>query len=212
MSAPPPPDPPPTDSPPTDSPRRFVSRGGLKLEAALEAFAVDVTGWRCADFGCNVGGFTDCLLQRGAAHVIAVDTGYGALAYVLRVDERVTVRERTNALHAEPPAESVDLVVIDLAWTKQERAIPAARGWLRPGGSILTLIKPHYEVQGTAAESRLVGGVLPAAEAEQVARRVAEARCREGMELRGLLRSPIRGGKGKSGGNTEFLAWLCELG
>jgi 23S rRNA (cytidine1920-2'-O)/16S rRNA (cytidine1409-2'-O)-methyltransferase len=211
MSAPPPTDPPTTDSPPTDSPRRFVSRGGLKLEAALEAFAVDVTGWRCADFGCNVGGFTDCLLQRGASHVVAVDTGYGALAYTLRVDERVTVRERTNALHIDPPAEPVNLVVIDLAWTKQERAIPAARRWLRPGGSIITLIKPHYEVQGTAEEALLVRGVLPMEEAEAVAHRVAEARCREGMELCGLLRSPIRGGKGKAAGNTEFLAWLREI-
>ena len=104
----------------------YVSRGGRKLAAALEAFGLDVTGLSCADFGANVGGFTDCLLRRGAARVAAVDTGYGALDWTLRNDPRVQVLERTNALHAEPPAERVDLVTIDVAFTPQRRVVPAA--------------------------------------------------------------------------------------
>ena len=95
----------------------YVSRGGLKLEAALDAFQVDPTNRICADLGASTGGFTDCLLQRDAASVIAIDTGYGVLAWKLRSDDRVTVMERTNALHAPAPPEPVDLVVIDLAWT-----------------------------------------------------------------------------------------------
>ena len=112
------------------SERRFVSRAGEKLEHALKTFDLSVAGLRCADFGCNVGGFTDCMLQRDAGHVLAIDTGYGVLAWKLRSDERVTVMERTNALHADPPAQGVDLVVIDLAWTPQRLALPAARPWL----------------------------------------------------------------------------------
>ena len=94
---------------------------------------------RCADFGCNVGGFTDCLLQRGAAHVVAMDTGYGTLAWKLRQDARVTVRERENALHAAVPgeAERVDLVVIDMGWTPQRLCVPVAVMWLKPGGRII---------------------------------------------------------------------------
>src|ERR1041384_1734333 len=104
----------------------YVSRGGLKLAGALDAFNVDVKGWICADLGCNVGGFTDCLLQRGAAKVYAVDTGYGAFAWKLRNDPRVVVMERTNTLYLQPPAVGIDLVVIDLGWTRQIHAIPAA--------------------------------------------------------------------------------------
>ena len=113
-----------SDSP--DSP--FVSRAGLKLEHALQEFNFDVTDMSCADLGCNVGGFTDCLLQRGASNVFAVDTGYGTLAWKLRSDERVTTLERSNALHLEPP-ELVDLVVIDLGWTPQKLALPAGMKW-----------------------------------------------------------------------------------
>jgi 23S rRNA (cytidine1920-2'-O)/16S rRNA (cytidine1409-2'-O)-methyltransferase len=121
---------------------RYVSRGGLKLEAALDAFKLDVTGFVCVDLGCNVGGFTDCLLQRGASHVYAVDTGYGQLAWKLRNDDRVTVMERTNAMHVdvseisnlESQISGVDLATIDLAWTRQMHAIPAAMRW-NPGRS-----------------------------------------------------------------------------
>ncbi len=196
-----------------DDERRFVSRGGLKLEAALDTFGLDISGWRCADFGCNVGGFTDCLLQRGAGRVIAIDTGYGVLAYRLRTDPRVTVLERTNALHATPAAEPVDLVAIDLAWTKQAHALPAALPWLRPTGWIVTLVKPHYEVQGTTEERLLTDGILPETDAEAVARRVLGAACRNGLELLGVMRSPLRGGKGRRAGNVEFLGLLrCGRG
>jgi 23S rRNA (cytidine1920-2'-O)/16S rRNA (cytidine1409-2'-O)-methyltransferase len=106
----------------------FVSRAGLKLDHALTAFAVDVTGLVCADLGCNAGGFTDCLLQRGAAKVYAVDTGYGALDWKLRKDPRVVVMERTNAMHVTLP-EPVGFVCIDVAWTRQRRILP------RPGSN-----------------------------------------------------------------------------
>lgn len=112
------------------SDQRYVSRAGLKLEHALREFEFDVTGLTCADFGCNIGGFTDCLLQHGATKVYAIDTGYGTLAYSLRTDKRVIVMERTNVLHALPPDETINLVTIDLAWTPQRYAIPAALRWL----------------------------------------------------------------------------------
>src|SRR5687767_8878918 len=103
----------------------YVSRGGLKLAAALDAFGIDPPGYVCADLGSNVGGFVDCLLQRGAKKVYAVDTGYGVLAYKLRIDPRVVVMERTNAMHVELP-EVVDLITIDVAWTPQHRILPNA--------------------------------------------------------------------------------------
>src|SRR5687768_17788567 len=102
----------------------FVSRAGQKLEHALSYFAIDVSGLVCADLGCNTGGFTDCLLQRGAAKVYALDTGYGALAWTLRKDPRVVVMERTNAMHATLP-QLVALVCIDVAWTRQRHILPA---------------------------------------------------------------------------------------
>ena len=121
----------------------YVSRGGLKLRHALDAFRIDVSGLECADLGCSTGGFTDCLLQCGAKSVVAVDTAYGQLAWKLRKDPHVIVRERENALHAPPPSGGVDLVVVDLGWTPQKLLIPAALKWLRPGGKIITLIKPR---------------------------------------------------------------------
>lgn len=193
----------------------FVSRGGLKLAHALDEFGLDVRGVRCADFGCNVGGFTDCLLQRGAASVIAVDTGYGALAWKLRNDPRVTVRERTNALHADPPAEEQrpELIVIDLAWTPQRLCVPAALRWLHKGteGRIITLIKPHYEL--SADEKHLLrAGVLDPAESERVAARVLEGMPAFGVRVLAATRSPIAGGAGKknAAGNMEWLALLAR--
>ena len=109
---------------------QYASRAGLKLEAALREFRADVSGRVCADFGCHAGGFTDCLLIHGAARVYAVDPSYGVLAWRLRQDPRVVVMERTNALHADPP-EPVDWVTIDVGWTRQALAIPAALRWLR---------------------------------------------------------------------------------
>ena len=190
----------------------FVSRAGLKLDHALREFELDVTGFNCADFGCNVGGFTDCLLQRGAANVHAIDTGYGTLAWTLRNDPRVIVMERTNALHAAPPStleRLVDLVVIDLAWTPQKHAIPAALKWLAPTGRIVTLVKPHYELDAEEKKSMLNDGRLDPRQAERVMQRVVDRMPQWGAEVIAHTRSPITGGKSsrrRSGeGNVEFL-------
>lgn len=193
----------------------FVSRAGLKLAHALDTFDFDVTDLTCADFGCNVGGFTDCLLQRGAAEVYAIDTGYGTLAWKLRSDDRVHVLERTNALHADPPAKLVDLVTIDLSWTPQRLAIPAAARWLAPGGHIITLVKPHYELTDEEKERLLVDGQLAPDQAERVLTSVIEQMPEWGVRAINHTTSPItgrksskksRGTRGNIGpGNTEFL-------
>ncbi|MEM8737889.1 MAG: SAM-dependent methyltransferase [Planctomycetota bacterium] len=206
----------------TPDEKKFASRGGLKLDAALDHFGLDVAGATCADLGCSTGGFVDCLLQRGAARVYAVDTAYGELAWKLRQDDRVVVMERTNALHATPPEtdgqdepfqgssrgsfRGCDLVSIDLGWTKQDRAVPAAIRWLRdsPGARIVTLVKPHYE----SGRHRLTDD-----EADDETQRVLEEVLPEipgpGIEVVGWIRSPIRGGKGK---NLEHLAVLRPAG
>ena len=191
--------------------RRFASRAGEKLDHALETLQVDVGGFRCADFGANVGGFTDCLLKRGAKHVVAIDTGRGVLLWSLRQDDRVEVHERTNALHAQPPTEKVDLVVIDLAWTPQRLAIPAALRWLGPTGKIITLIKPHYELL-ESEKSLLNKGFLPHEHAHIVQQRVMDAMPQYGAHVIDSTMSPLVGSKTarKRGvpGNLEFLALL----
>lgn len=179
--------------------RRFVSRAGLKLDHALASLAIDVAGWVCADFGANAGGFTDCLLQRSASKVYAIDTGYGALDWKLRKDTRVVVMERTNAMHVTLP-EPVDLVVIDVAWTRQTHILPAARRVLKPTGHVVTLLKPHYEAEA----SQLVKGILRDDCYEPVVDRVIEQITHMGFELRSRVESPIVG----TGGNRELLAWL----
>ncbi len=193
----------------------FVSRAGLKLAHALDVFNVDVSQLTCADFGCNVGGFTDCLLQHGAAHVYAIDTGYGTLAWKLRSDDRITVMERTNALHCDPPDEAVDLVTIDLAWTQQRLAIPAALAWLKPTGHIITLVKPHYELNADEKRELLIDGQLALTHAKRVLQRVMEAMPAWGVRPIEHTKSPITGkksGRKASGsrgsvgpGNTEYL-------
>ena len=194
-----------------DAPQKFVSRAGAKLEHALEEFKLDVTGLRCADFGCNVGGFTDCLLQRGAKHVTAIDTGYGALAWKLRQDPRVETRERTNALHAEAPAGGVDLVVLDLAWTPQRLAIPAALKWLAPGGRIITLIKPHYELRDEE-KAWLDRGFLPHERVPGVVARVEAEMPALGAKVLGSTQSPLVGGKtSKKAGVPGNIEWLTLL-
>ncbi|MEX2218696.1 MAG: SAM-dependent methyltransferase [Phycisphaerales bacterium] len=203
------------ESPPPP-PCPYVGRGGLKLRHALDTFALDPTGLTCADFGANVGGFTDCLLQAGAARVYAVDTGYGNLAWKLRQDPRVVVMERTNALHADPPADDrarpilMDLIAIDLAWTPQRHAIPAALRWLKPGARIISLIKPHYEA-APDEKHLLHGGILTEPDAERIVQRTVAALPALGARALGLTRSPILGGasKKKSAGNPEWLALLA---
>lgn len=182
-----------------DSKRSFVSRAGLKLEAAIVTFGLDVSGKVAADLGCNVGGFVDCLLQHNAAKVYAVDTGYGTLAWTLRKDPRVVVKERNNALHVVLP-ELVDVVSIDVGWTRQEKILPAAAKLLRPGGTILSLIKPHYE----SDLARKQQGVLSETEAIAMLDEVVGTIGRLGFTVRGIVKSPIEGQKG----NIEFVAWL----
>lgn len=177
----------------------FVSRAGLKLDHALSTFDIDVRGFVCADFGSNTGGFVDCLLRRGASKVYAIDTGYGALDWKLRKDPRVVVMERTNAMHVQLP-EKVDLVTIDVAWTRQAKILPAAKAILRPRGSIVTLIKPHYEAEA----SQLRKGVLPADQLDGVVDNVQRVFEELHLKLVAKTLSPITGGKG----NVELLAWL----
>ncbi len=186
-----------------DDKRQYVSRGGEKLAAGLDAFGLDVTGCVCADFGANVGGFTDCLLKRGAAKVYAVDTGYGELAWKLRKDERVVVMERTNALHAEPP-EAVDIVTIDVAWTTQAFAVPAARRWLKDGGKIISLLKPHYEYK--KLHGRKPPARLELQEAQQICERVCGDLARAGHAVTNTTQSPLHG----KGGNAEFLILITN--
>ncbi|MGA2449538.1 MAG: TlyA family RNA methyltransferase [Polyangiaceae bacterium] len=126
----------------------YVSRGGVKLSGALEAFGVDVRGLRCLDIGASTGGFTDCLLQRGAAQVVAVDVGYGQLAHKLRTDDRVVVRERTNArtLTAEAIGGVVDLTVVDASFIGLGHLTPAIARCTRAGGLLVAMVKPQFEV------------------------------------------------------------------
>ncbi len=192
--------------PDQDTPK-YVSRAGLKLHTALEAFQIDPTGLICADLGCSTGGFTDCLLQHGAKHVYAVDTAYGELAWKLRQDERVTVLERSNALHTEPLA-PCELVTVDLGWTPQHRAIPAAARWLSdsPNARIISLIKPHYEATADAMGGRRKGK-LNDDQALHVTEQILQKLEDMGFMSTHHISSPIRGGKG---GNMEYLALLMR--
>ena len=187
--------------------RKFVSRGGEKLDAAIEAFGLDIstatgaagaTGAICADFGCNVGGFTDCLLQRGAEKVFAVDTGYGELAWTLRKDPRVVVMERTNALYTDPP-QLVDFVTIDVAWTPLKLIVPAAVKWLKPRGKIVALLKPHFEL--TKLKKIKPHTTLTDEQSTEVALLVQQLLAENGVKTLAGILSPLRG----KGGNCEFL-------
>jgi 23S rRNA (cytidine1920-2'-O)/16S rRNA (cytidine1409-2'-O)-methyltransferase len=177
---------------------QFVSRAGQKLEHALQAFGISVAGATCADLGCSTGGFTDCLLQHGASRVYAVDTGYGVLDWKLRNDARVVVMERTNAMHVQLP-EAVDWVSIDVAWTRQQHILPAARRLLRANGRIISLIKPHYEANAKI----LRRGILPLDQLEPVRFAVNAAVIAAGFTIEQTTTSPIKGAKG----NQEWL-WL----
>lgn len=189
--------------PPQD--RKFVSRAGEKLAAALDAFDLSVEGLICADLGCNVGGFTDCLLRRGAQRVFAVDTGYGELAWTLRKDPRVVVMERTNALYCELP-QPVDLATIDTAWTPQSLIAPAAMRLLQPQGFVVSLLKPHYELAKRAGRKPIAP--LEDAQADEVCQTVCRSLAAVGCEVRAVMRSPLRG----KGGNLEYLLLLLAKG
>jgi len=179
----------------------FVSRGGEKLQAALEAFNINSDGLIAADFGASTGGFTDCLLQNGVLRVYAVDTSYGELHWKLRNDPRVVVKERTNAMHVILP-EKVDIIVIDTGWTRQEKIIPNALKNLKKNGLIITLIKPHYE----ANPSLIRKGRLSDESVEQVLSAVKLNVEMLGICVSKIIESPITGGRA---GNREFLALLA---
>lgn len=182
----------------------FVSRGGEKLEAALATFCLDVGGWVCADVGASTGGFTDCLLQNGAARVYAIDVGRGILHWKLRQDERVVVMERTNARHLEVLPEAVNLVTIDASFISLKLLLPVVKTWLLPqGGPVIALIKPQFEA-GRRQAARGAGVIRDPEIHQQVLTEVLTFAQESGYSLRGLIRSPLIGPKG----NTEFLAWL----
>jgi len=180
---------------------RFVGRGGEKLEAALVRFGLDVEGKAVADVGASTGGFTDCLLQRGARLVYAIDVGYGQLDWRLRNDPRVVVMERTNARHLDELPQPVDVVTADVSFISLRLILPAVVGWLEPDGQVLALIKPQFE-----AGRRDVGkgGVVrdPAVH-RQVLEQVLDVASELGLGLHGLIPSPLRG----PAGNVEFLGW-----
>ncbi len=180
----------------------FVSRGGSKLQAALDAFALDVAGCVCADVGASTGGFTDCLLQRGAARVYAIDVGYGQLDWKLRQDPRVIVMERTNARYLTLLPEVVDLVTIDASFISLTLLLPAVTGWLKADGQVVTLVKPQFEAgRGQVGKG---GVVREAAIHADVLRRVLAWANEHALTPGGLIRSPIVG----PAGNIEFLARL----
>lgn len=180
----------------------YVSRGGLKLEKALDAFGVRPLGWVAADVGASTGGFTDCLLQRGALRVYAIDVGYGQLAWSLRQDPRVVVMERTNARYLDALPEPVQLVTIDASFISLRLLLAPARGWLAPDGQAIALVKPQFEASRQEVGR---GGVVRSAETHRaVLRGVVQWATGHGWHLWGLCQSPIHGPKG----NREFLAWL----
>lgn len=184
-------------------PPRFVSRGGEKLDAALERFGVDVRGRRVLDAGASTGGFTDCVLGRGASSVIAVDVGYGQLHEKLRHDPRVDVRERTN-VRALALDEPVDVVVADLSFISLATVAPALLGAnAAPGADVVLLVKPQFEA-GRAEVSKGRGVVREPAVWARVLREVASALTRHEAAMMGLMVSPLRG----ADGNVEFLVHL----
>ena len=198
-----------------DSGPRFVSRGGEKLDAVLEAFEINVTGLTCADVGASTGGFTDCLLQRGAAKVYAIDVGKGILHWKLRNDPRVVVMEETNARYIESLSEQVSLVTVDASFISLKILLPVVKKWLTPlelppfsakMGGIIALIKPQFEA-GKKDVSRGDGVIRDPEIHKQVLLDVLGFAQKEGFQIQGLIKSPLLGPKG----NAEFLAWLDPL-
>ena len=190
---------------------RFVSRGGEKLEAALRAFGVNITGCVCADVGASTGGFTDCLLQYGAAKVYAIDVGQGILEWKLRQDPRVVVMENTNARYIEHLPEPVSIITIDASFISLKVLLPAVKRWLTSPinplessqGTVIALIKPQFEA-GRAEVGRGKGVIRDPAIHRQVLLDVLDYAQLQGFVAKGLIRSPISGPKG----NIEFLTWL----
>jgi len=185
-----------------DPAARYVGRGGVKLQAALEEFAIDARDLVCLDVGASTGGFTDCLLQHGARRVVALDVGHNQLDWRLRSDPRVEVIEGTNARYLRPEdfSEKFDLIVVDVSFISATKVLPALVALLAEGGRIITLIKPQFEV-GRGEVGR--GGIVTdPAQHRRVIEEVNAAAEELGLESRAVIESPIRG----ADGNREFLA------
>jgi 23S rRNA (cytidine1920-2'-O)/16S rRNA (cytidine1409-2'-O)-methyltransferase len=182
---------------------RFVGRGGLKLEGALDQFAIDVRNWIAVDIGASTGGFTDCLLQRGARKVYAIDVGHGQLAWKIRSDPRVTVLEKTNARTISPSLirEGANICVIDVSFISLTLILPNAFELVTPNGIVLALIKPQFELQ--RAEVGRGGIVRDPSLHEKAQRKIASFIATKGNEIVGIVPSPISG----MDGNQEF--FLC---
>lgn len=185
---------------------RYVGRGGFKLEGALQHFGIDPTGMTCLDIGASTGGFTDCLLQHGAAKVHAIDVGHSQLDWKIRSDERVVVREKCNARYlssAEIP-DPIDLCVIDVSFISLTLILPAAFSLLKPGGSVIALIKPQFELSKEEVDEGR-GVVRDAAAQQRAVDKIAEFVTHTMLKSwQGVIESPILGGEG----NREFLAWV----
>lgn len=183
---------------------KYVSRGGLKLEKAMASFPITLTGAVCGDIGASTGGFTDCMLQNGAAKVYAVDVGYGQLAWSLRSDPRVVTMERTNArsLTQEMFPEPMDMAVMDLSFISVRLVLPAVRELLRPGAPAVCLIKPQFEAGREDVGKK--GVVRDSAVHERVLREFLDFAPGAGYTVMGLDFSPVRGPEG----NIEYLAYL----
>jgi len=190
-----------------EAPEKYVSRGGYKLEAALDAFKISCKNTVCVDIGASTGGFTDCLLQRGASRVHAVDVGKGQLAWKLREDRRVVVHDEINArnLAADDIGEPADIVTIDVSFISLTKVLPAAANLVRRGGHLIALIKPQFE-----AGSKLVkrGGVVRDPAVHERVKQDIETFATENLGLRviGIIESPLLG----PAGNKEFLIGLAK--
>jgi 23S rRNA (cytidine1920-2'-O)/16S rRNA (cytidine1409-2'-O)-methyltransferase len=182
----------------------YVSRGGVKLARGLDAFGINPAGWVALDVGASTGGFTDVLLQRGAARVIAVDVGYGQFAWKLRADPRVLLLERTNIRHLLPQQlpERPRLAVIDVSFISLEKVLPSVRALLQPGGEVVALVKPQFEA---GPEKVGKGGIVrDTAVHREVLSRVCACAAELGYRVAGIIPSPIPGTEG----NREFLLHL----
>jgi 23S rRNA (cytidine1920-2'-O)/16S rRNA (cytidine1409-2'-O)-methyltransferase len=188
-------------------PPRFVSRGGLKLEGALEHFGIDVTGFVAMDIGASTGGFTDCLLQRGAVKVYAFDVGTNQMVWKLRDDPRVVCRENFNVRHMQPSdvPEPVDIIVADVSFISLTLVLPAAFAVLKSGGQAVLLVKPQFEL---SREEVGRGGIVrePELHAKACARIQTFVENQPDLQWRGLVESSIQG----TDGNREFLAWIAK--